>query len=71
MKEGSANHEAVAFIIKEQSDTDITEELKAICAKEVPTYMQPVEYRFVEEFPHTPIGKVDFRVLEKEAEQLQ
>jgi len=71
LKENSANYEAIAFIIKEQIDIDISEELKAICAKEVPTYMQPVEYRFVEDFPHTPIGKVDFRALEKEAEQLQ
>ena len=71
LKENSANYEAVAFIIKEQSATDITEELKEICVKEVPTYMQPVEYRFVNKFPHTPIGKVDFRALEKEAAQLQ
>lgn len=70
LKEGSANYEAVAFVIKEQIDADITEELKAICAKEVPTYMQPVEYKFVNEFPHTPIGKVDFRSLEKEASKL-
>jgi len=31
--------------------------------------MQPAEYRFVIEFPHTPIGKVDFRALESEAQK--
>lgn len=43
---------------------------KIFLANNAFTYMQPVEYRFVEEFPHTPIGKVDFRMLEKEAEKL-
>ncbi len=67
LKENSANYEAVAFVIsKEQAIISLEQELKDICSKEVPTYMQLVEYRFVEEFPHTPIGKVDFRALEKE-----
>ena len=70
LKENSANYEAVAFVIKKDKQLDIAEEVKNICSNEVPTYMQPVEYRFVEEFPHTPIGKVDFRTLEKEAEKL-
>ena len=70
LKENSANYEAVAFVIKKDKQLDIAEEVKNICSNEVPTYMQPVEYRFVEEFPHTPIGKVDFRMLEKEAEKL-
>lgn len=31
--------------------------------------MWPVEYRFVAEFPHTPVGKVDFRALEETTNQ--
>ena len=40
---------------------------RRICKDKVPTYMCPVEYRYVKEFPHTPIGKVDFRKLEEMA----
>ncbi len=70
LKENSANYEAVAFVIcKEQKHDDIEQELRDICANAVPSYMQPVEYRFVTEFPHTPVGKVDFRALEQEAQK--
>lgn len=70
-KENSANAEAVAFVIADGTDSvELTRELKDICSKEVPAYMQPVEYRFVDEFPLTPIGKVDFRALEQKAEKV-
>jgi long-chain acyl-CoA synthetase len=70
LQENSANYEAVAFVISNGADRDkLTDELKTICFNEVPTYMQPVEYRYVEEFPHTPVGKIDFRALECEAQQ--
>ena len=70
-RKGSDYYEAVAFIVKKdsaQSNAHIIEELKAICAENVPTYMLPTEYYFIDELPHTPIGKVDFRALEKEAQ---
>ena len=70
-RQGSDYYEAVAFVVKKDSAQDnaqISEQLAACCAEHVPTYMIPAEYRFVGELPHTPIGKVDFRALEKEAE---
>ena len=70
-RRGSDYYEAVAFVVKQDPDADdahITEILHDRCAAAVPTYMIPAEYRFVEALPHTPIGKVDFRTLEKEAE---
>lgn len=42
-------------------------ELAALCEEHVPSYMIPVEYRFLEELLRTPIGKVDFRALEEAA----
>ena len=65
-------YEAVAFVVKKDSVQDsaqITDELAELCAEHVPTYMIPAEYWFVNELPHTPIGKVDFRALEKEADK--
>jgi len=71
-KQNSAYYEAVAYVILK--DEVMTMEqvrcndlLRRICKDKVPTYMCPVEYRYVKEFPHTPIGKVDFRKLEEMA----
>lgn len=67
-RKNSDYYEAVAFIVKNDIKTALLEdELNEICRKHIPTYMVPAEYRFVEELPHTPIGKIDFRALEKEA----
>lgn len=43
-------------------------QIRESCEKELPSYMIPVEYRFVEKLPYTSVGKVDFRKLEAEAE---
>ena len=45
-------------------------ELFALCQKELPEYVQPVDFIFIDKMPLTPIGKVDYRALEKEAEKL-
>ena len=73
-RNGSDYYEAVAFVVKRdtaQNNAHVIEELESLCAENVPTYMIPAEYRFIEELPHTPIGKVDFRALEKEAAEMQ
>lgn len=70
-RRGSDYYEAVAFVVKKDpsaDDASLTEIFNTSCAENVPSYMVPVEYRFVTELPHTPIGKVDFRALEKKAE---
>lgn len=62
-------YEAVAFIqIHEACEEEkIKEELAVLCAENLPTYMVPSQYCFVKKIPHTPIGKVDFRALERMA----
>lgn len=67
---GSTCYEPVAYVIlhTEHMPMDaVMKELHGNCAERLPTYMQPVEYRFVTEFPKTPIGKVDYRTLERMA----
>lgn len=67
---GSTCYEPVAYVIlhTEHMPMDaVVKELQRICAERLPTYMQPVEYRFVTEFPKTTIGKVDYRALERMA----
>lgn len=63
----SVYYEPVAYVIlkanSQPSDT-LVDKLKSICANSLPSYMLPVEYQFVTEFPHTPIGKIDFKALE-------
>ena len=61
------------FVIKKEIVTpyeNIIEEVRDICKKELPEYAQPVDFIFIDKMPLTPIGKVDYRALEKEAEKL-
>lgn len=68
LRKDSANYESVAFVILEHgvSGHSIKNELESICQNNTPSYMWPVEYRFVTDFPHTPVGKIDFLALEKQ-----
>lgn len=44
----------------------IVRELQQLCKEELPEYVQPVGYKFLDELPLTPIGKVDYRKLEEQ-----
>lgn len=50
-------------------EAEIRNELIDLCHKGLPEYAQPIEFRFKDTLPLTPIGKVDYRALEREAEQ--
>lgn len=66
-RRNSDNYEAVAFVVKtgQAGNNEILMKcLNDLCEKSVPTYMIPVEYYFIDQLPHTPIGKVDFCTLE-------
>ena len=41
-------------------------EIKDLCSKQLPEYVQPVDYKFRDELPLTPIGKIDYLSLEAE-----
>ena len=59
----------VFAVLNEGSDSNsVNDELRKLCQNELPEYAQPVWFKFVDALPLTPIGKVDYRVLEREAE---
>lgn len=69
--ENSAYYEPVGFVVlkdKSLKHKSVENQIRESCEKELPSYMIPVEYRFVEKLPYTSVGKVDFRKLETEAE---
>ena len=44
----------------------IMKELRQMCAEELPEYVQPVGYKFIDTMPMAPVGKFDYRKLEEE-----
>lgn len=62
----------IAFVIlKNNGDSDrVRKDIMASCEKQLPTYSYPSNIVFVNEFPYTSAGKVDYRQLEKEANNL-
>ncbi len=50
---------------------EIKEQLKTHCRNHLPDSHWPDEYVFVESFPITRAGKVDYRALEKQAAEMQ
>ena len=54
--------EAAVSVKKRQ----IIKELRQLCAEELPEYVQPVGYKFIDSMPMTPVGKFDYRKLEEE-----
>ena len=51
---------------RKRSERTIKKELAALCQEKLPDYAQPIDFKFRDEFPYTPIGKVDFIVLQEE-----
>lgn len=49
---------------------NIESEIKKICEKELPEYDQPVSIHFLSSMPTTAVGKIDYRELEKRAQEL-
>ena len=71
-KDHVQGHLPIVFaVLKDGCNTDmVKKELFELCQKELPEYVQPVDFIFIDKMPLTPIGKVDYRALEKEAEKL-
>ena len=61
----------VAFLVLQEnlhSKEYIIDEIKQLCENALPEYAWPVQYYIRDNIPLTPVGKVDYRALEKEAE---
>ncbi len=66
------NQIPVAFVIlngKNKDAKSVEEQLVKLCESQLDVAYRPVKYYFVEEFPLTKVGKVDYRALEKEAKE--
>lgn len=62
-----------AFIVlkdKTPNESLITE-LDLFCKESLPERDCPMAYRFVDKLPMTLIGKIDYRALEKQAEEMR
>ena len=72
-KNNSIGMEPIAFIVinKDCDKQKVKEELRILCQKELPDYAQPIDFLFINEMPFTAIGKVDYRALEKMAEEME
>ena len=62
----------IAFVVRNDgvNDEQVKMELFEMCKKELPEYAQPIDFVFVDALPLTPIGKIDYRALEKQAEEI-
>ncbi len=63
---------AIAFVVKnnECNDLEIEERILNHVGKELPSYCIPKKIIFQSSIPMTPIGKIDYQMLEKEAQKL-
>ena len=68
-------YKPVAFIVlKQEYGYDIqkvTNTLKRACKANLPDYAQPIKYIFKKSLPLTSVGKIDYRALEKRAEEIK
>lgn len=69
--QGSTYYESIAFIVtdRETDNCDTEKQLRFICEKSISEYMHPVKYVFLKALPRTSIGKIDYCMLEKMAEE--
>ena len=71
-REAKGKLEAVAFIItknKNANEPTLQEEVQKVCNEKFPEYMIPSKIVFIEKFPLTVVGKVDFKKLEEIAKK--
>lgn len=74
VKDAVMAYRTIAYIILSDNATDADEvrkQLEAYCHSNLPENHWPDDYVFVESFPITRAGKVDYRALEKRAEEMQ
>ena len=60
----------VVFVVTKHPDNNCAEELKHLCKSELSENYLPTKYFVVKKLPLTSNGKVDYRALEKQAEEL-
>lgn len=71
-KEHNQGRLPIAYLVLAHRNADNTtkQQLTELCKKELPEYAQPQDIIVMDNLPLTPIGKIDYRALENEAENL-
>ena len=62
--------EPIAYVSLKSCDCDFLKEksiLMNLCKEKLPEYAQPIDFIIKERLPLTPIGKIDYKSLENEA----
>ena len=69
----NAGQVPVVFVIPRENANryELRKDIMACCERQLPTYSYPQKIVFIEEFPYTSAAKVDYRKLEKEAEEIK
>ena len=61
----------IVFVVANSNDYELMKKkLFNLCKKELPEYALPCTFVFVNALPLTPIGKVDYKALEKQAKEI-
>ena len=66
-------HYPKAFVVLNNGYTasdKLTEDIRAFCKDKLPGYMIPDEIEYLPDLPRTSRGKIDYRALEKQAEEM-
>lgn len=59
---------AVAYVIAQSEKCKANEDIiRKHCSMKLKDYMCPIKYIYIDEFPRTNVGKVDYKLLEKNA----
>lgn len=60
----------VFVVLNDDADAEtVKRELFELCKKELPEYVQPLDFIFIDKMPLTPIGKIDYRSLEEKVKE--
>ena len=68
--QGKSVHAVVQLKNKERSEGEVQAELYDLMGQEIESSVIPKTMQFVEEMPHTGMGKIDYRKLEKDYDAL-
>ena len=60
-----------AFVVLKDKTSSAAEEIMELCEMNLPEYMVPVGIVIIDDMPRTSAGKIDYRALEKQAEEMK
>ena len=65
MPDDAAGVRILAYLSARTSEPPSIVEMKMFCARHLPSYMSPDEFRFLEALPRTSTDKIDYQRLKE------